>query len=55
MQPFRDSFTRSISTASRLLARDGRTIDEPFFRDTVLVHARETVDIGLLPSTKGAG
>jgi FtsP/CotA-like multicopper oxidase with cupredoxin domain len=37
----------------RLLARDGTPIEEPFFRDTVLVHARETVDIGLVPSDVG--
>jgi FtsP/CotA-like multicopper oxidase with cupredoxin domain len=37
----------------RLLARNGVPVEEPFFRDTVLVHARETVDIGLVPSDIG--
>jgi FtsP/CotA-like multicopper oxidase with cupredoxin domain len=37
----------------RLLARNGEPVDEPFFRDTVLVHARETVDIGLVPTDAG--
>ncbi len=37
----------------RLLARNGEPIDEPFFRDTVLVHPRETIDIGLVPTDPG--
>ncbi|HEY5920232.1 MAG TPA: multicopper oxidase family protein [Kofleriaceae bacterium] len=37
----------------KVIARDGRAIDEPFFRDTVLVHGRETVDIGLVPLDAG--
>ncbi len=37
----------------RLLARNGVPVDEPFFRDTVLVHARETVDVGLVPTDAG--
>jgi FtsP/CotA-like multicopper oxidase with cupredoxin domain len=37
----------------RLLARNGARVDEPFFRDTVLVHPRETVDIGVVPSDAG--
>lgn len=37
----------------RLLARDGRAQDEPFFRDTVLVHPREIIDIGLVPLDEG--
>jgi FtsP/CotA-like multicopper oxidase with cupredoxin domain len=37
----------------RLLARNGVAVDEPFFRDTVLVHGRETVDIGLVPEDPG--
>ena len=37
----------------RLLARNGERIDEPFFRDTVLVHARETIDIGVVPTDAG--
>ena len=37
----------------RLLARDGRPVEEPFFRDTVLVHPREEIDIGVLPLDSG--
>ena len=37
----------------RLLARNGSVIDEPFFRDTVLVHAHEIVDIGVVPLDEG--
>ena len=37
----------------RLLARNGASVDEPFWRDTVLVHAKETVDIGLVPLDRG--
>jgi FtsP/CotA-like multicopper oxidase with cupredoxin domain len=37
----------------RLLARNGVRVDEPFFRDTVLVHARETIDVGLVPTEAG--
>lgn len=38
----------------RVLARDGVAVDEPFFRDTALVHPRETVDIGLVPTETGS-
>jgi FtsP/CotA-like multicopper oxidase with cupredoxin domain len=37
----------------RLLARNGAPVDEPFFRDTVLVHSQETIDIGLVPLDVG--
>jgi len=37
----------------RLLARNGVRVDEPFFRDTVLVHAREEIDIGVVPTDAG--
>ncbi len=37
----------------RLLARNGAPVDEPFFRDTVLVHGKETIDIGLVPRDAG--
>lgn len=37
----------------RLLARNGTPVDEPFFRDTVLIHSRETVDVGLVPEDAG--
>jgi len=38
----------------RLLARNGGPVFEPFFRDTVLVHGRETIDIGVVPSDVGS-
>src|SRR5262249_8422833 len=37
----------------RLLARAGSAVDEPFFRDTVLIKARESVDVGLVPLDVG--
>ena len=37
----------------KLLARNGVPVDEPFFRDTVLVHSQETIDIGLVPLDAG--
>lgn len=37
----------------RLLARDGQPVNEPFFRDTVVVHAKETLDVGLVPVDAG--
>lgn len=37
----------------KVLGRNGEAVDEPFFRDTVLVHPRETVDIGLVPLDAG--
>ncbi|HSK04674.1 MAG TPA: multicopper oxidase family protein [Kofleriaceae bacterium] len=37
----------------KLLARNGAAADEPFFRDTVLIHGRETIDIGLVPLDAG--
>jgi FtsP/CotA-like multicopper oxidase with cupredoxin domain len=37
----------------KVLARDGVRVDEPFFRDTVLIHPKETVDIGLVPLDEG--
>lgn len=37
----------------RLLARNGVRVDEPFFRDTVIVHPREQIDIGVVPTDAG--
>jgi FtsP/CotA-like multicopper oxidase with cupredoxin domain len=37
----------------RLLARNGVAVDEPFFRDTVLVHPKEEIDIGVVPTEAG--
>jgi len=33
----------------KVLSRNGQPVDEPFFRDTVLLRRKETVDIGLVP------
>ncbi|MDI3289305.1 multicopper oxidase family protein [Polyangium sp. 15x6] len=38
----------------RVLTRNGRAVEEPFFRDTVLVHPRETVDVGVVPVDEGS-
>jgi FtsP/CotA-like multicopper oxidase with cupredoxin domain len=37
----------------KVLARNGAPVDEPFWRDTTLVHAKETVDVGLVPLDPG--
>ncbi len=37
----------------RVLARDGREVDEPYWRDTVLVRPHQTVDVGLVPLDRG--
>ncbi|MCC6764320.1 MAG: multicopper oxidase family protein [Deltaproteobacteria bacterium] len=37
----------------KVLARNGAPVDEPWWRDTVLVHAKETVDVGLVPLDAG--
>ncbi len=37
----------------RLLARNGNAVDEPFFRDTALIHAKETIDVGVVPLDDG--
>jgi len=33
----------------KVIAKNERAIDEPFFRDTVLLHGRETIDVGMVP------
>jgi len=33
----------------KVLSRNGEPVDEPYFRDTVLLRRKETVDIGLVP------
>jgi FtsP/CotA-like multicopper oxidase with cupredoxin domain len=38
----------------RVLARDGIAVAEPFFRDTVLIHGRESIDVGVVPTDEGA-
>jgi FtsP/CotA-like multicopper oxidase with cupredoxin domain len=37
----------------KLLSRNGTPVEEPHFRDTVLVHAKETVEVGLVPEDPG--
>lgn len=37
----------------KVLARDGRSVDEPRWRDTVLLRARQTIDVGLVPLDEG--
>ncbi len=37
----------------KVIARDGKPVDEGFFRDTVLVHPGETVDLAMVPLDKG--
>ncbi|MBM4265875.1 MAG: multicopper oxidase family protein [Deltaproteobacteria bacterium] len=37
----------------RVLSRNGVAVDEPFSRDTVLVHPKETVEVGVVPADPG--
>ena len=37
----------------RVLSRNGMAVDEPFWRDTALVHAQETIDVGMVPLDVG--
>jgi len=37
----------------RVLTRNGQAVDEPHFRDTALVHAQETIEVGLVPLDPG--
>jgi len=37
----------------RVLTRNGRPVDEPYFHDTVLVHSQETIEVGLVPLDPG--
>jgi FtsP/CotA-like multicopper oxidase with cupredoxin domain len=37
----------------KVLTRNGQPVEEPFWRDTVLLRAKETVDIGLVPLDPG--
>lgn len=37
----------------RVVSRDGRPADEPFTRDTVLVHPKETVEVVTVPTEPG--
>ncbi len=40
-------------TFFKLLSRNGQRVNEPHWRDTVLVHPLETVEIGLVPQDSG--
>lgn len=33
----------------KVIARNGEPVDDPFFRDTVLLRGRETLDVGMVP------
>ena len=33
----------------KVIAKNGQPVDEPFFRDTVLLHRQETIDVGIVP------
>ncbi len=37
----------------KVIARNGKPVNEPFFRDTVLIYPRESVDLALLALDKG--
>ena len=37
----------------KVLARNGVVVDEPYWRDTALVHSEETIDVGLVPLDPG--
>lgn len=37
----------------KVLARNGAPVDEPYFRDTVLLRPKETVDVGTVPLDAG--
>ena len=37
----------------KVLTRNGQAVDEPFFRDTTLVHPKETVEVGIVPLDPG--
>lgn len=33
----------------KVIARNGQAVDDPYFRDTVLLRGRETIDVGMVP------
>ncbi len=37
----------------KVISRNGRIVEEPFFRDTVLVGSQETIEIGIVPLDEG--
>lgn len=38
----------------KVIARNGAPADEPYFRDTVLLRGRETIDVGMIPFDRGS-
>lgn len=38
----------------QVLSRNGQTVDEKYWRDTVLLYGNDTVDIGLIPLDRGS-
>jgi FtsP/CotA-like multicopper oxidase with cupredoxin domain len=38
----------------KLLSRNGVPVDEPFWRDTVLMKPKETIEIGTVPLEPGS-
>jgi FtsP/CotA-like multicopper oxidase with cupredoxin domain len=37
----------------KVIARNGQPVDEPFFRDTVLLKRKDSVDVGIVPLDRG--
>lgn len=37
----------------KVVARDGKLVEEPYWRDTILVHGSETIDVIMMPRDKG--
>ena len=37
----------------KVIARNGQPVDAPYFRDTVLLRGRETIDVGMVPTDWG--
>jgi FtsP/CotA-like multicopper oxidase with cupredoxin domain len=37
----------------KVVARNGQPVDEPFFRDTVLLKSKDSVDVGIVPLDRG--
>lgn len=37
----------------KVIARNGKSVDEPYWRDTILVGGQETIDVMLMPRDKG--
>ena len=37
----------------KMISRNGVNVDEPFTRDTVLVHPKETLEVSVVPADPG--